>query len=132
MISDPRTQRLWGLVNDARLAAGCATLERHAQLDMAALEHARDMAARSFFGHGKPEGSSPQERIEAAGYRWARSGENIAAGYDTAEPVLAAWWASDGHRANLLEPAFVHTGIGVANAGFGVVWVQLYAAPRTW
>ena len=43
-------------------------------------------------------------RSISAGYvNWTTGGENIAAGYPTAEEVVAAWMSSPGHRANILN-----------------------------
>jgi Cysteine-rich secretory protein family len=39
-------------------------------------------------------------------------GENIAAGYDSAQKVVAAWMNSEGHRQNILNCRFTSIGIG--------------------
>ena len=80
------------------------------------------MVARGHFGHvlnGKDAG----DRIRAAGYEWSRWGENIAAGFDDEADVFQAWMHSpEGHRRNVLNPAFVHTGFGRAVDARGRVW----------
>jgi uncharacterized protein YkwD len=50
--------------------------------------------------------------MAAAGYRGSGWGENIAAGYDSAQKVVAAWMKSDGHRKNILNCRFTSIGIG--------------------
>jgi hypothetical protein len=45
-------------------------------------------------------------------YEYLRVGENIAAGYETPEAVVAAWMNSSGHRANILSTGFREIGIG--------------------
>jgi hypothetical protein len=62
----------------------------------------------------------------AAGFAGTGSwGENIAAAYPDPQAVVRAWMASPGHRANILNPAFTHLGIGAAvNPGsrWGYYW----------
>jgi uncharacterized protein YkwD len=41
-------------------------------------------------------------------------GENIAAGFSTAQDVFNAWKNSPGHNANMLDPSFKAIGIGLA------------------
>jgi uncharacterized protein YkwD len=48
---------------------------------------------------------------------WTRAAENVAAGY-RASSVVDAWFASPGHRANLLG-SYTHIGIGVAVSSSG-------------
>jgi len=105
------------------------------RLDEAAQRHATDMLRRAYYSHRSPEGSTPQQRVRAAGYRDARVvGENIAKGLFTPEEVVRRWMKSYGHRRNMLLHDATHTGLGVAfgeNAnGFEVVWVQLFAGDR--
>lgn len=58
-----------------------------------------------------------------------RVGENVAGGPVTADRMVAMWMASSGHRANLLNPAYTHVGIGaVPTAGGRVFGVQVFLA----
>jgi uncharacterized protein YkwD len=41
-----------------------------------------------------------------------RVGENVATGNVTAARMVQMWMASSGHRANILNPAFTHLGVG--------------------
>ena len=86
------------------------------------------MLALNFFAHNSPDGTTPDQRITAAGYtNWTTWGENIAEGYTTAEDVMNGWINSPGHRANLLNPAFKDIGIG-ASGGGAPYWVQDFGA----
>jgi uncharacterized protein YkwD len=105
------------LLNAERAARGRPALLEDARLQAAALAHAQDMAKRNYFAHESPEGTSPGQRAEAAGYR-ARSvgGENLAWGArEAATPSVAVrgWMESPGHRRLLLDPRFVAIGIGI-------------------
>src|SRR5687768_1250563 len=73
------------------------------------------MAAADFYAHNGPNGSTPLTRMNAAGFPGTGAwGENIAVYYRDPEAVLRAWMDSPGHRANILDPAFTHLGIGAA------------------
>lgn len=43
---------------------------------------------------------------------WAKLGENVGTGGDV-NSVMAAFWASEGHRNNIKDPEFTHIGVGV-------------------
>jgi uncharacterized protein YkwD len=44
------------------------------------------------------------------GYNFRTFGENIAAGQQNADQVVNAWFNSEGHRRNMLNPAFEEMG----------------------
>ncbi|HWD82799.1 MAG TPA: CAP domain-containing protein [Kribbella sp.] len=98
--------------NQIREQQGCGPLKLDSALVEAAGEHASDMVRRHYLDHTNPDGQDPGDRMAAAGYRGSTWGENIAAGYDTAQKVVAAWMQSDGHRKNILNCRFTTTGIG--------------------
>ncbi|MFE5633064.1 CAP domain-containing protein [Streptomyces sp. NPDC056543] len=116
------------LVNVERAAAGCKALTVDADLTEAAQEYTDDMAATGNFSHTGTDGSQPQDRIEAAGYTWSRSGENIAKGQADAAAVMDAWMHSPGHRANILNCGFTEIGVGVSTDG-GPWWTQDFGTP---
>lgn len=88
-------------------------LKAVAELDTAAGDHSEAMAVRNFFAHCDLDtGTSPWQRMVAAGYSWSTAGENIAAGYGTPAAVVAGWMASPGHRANILDGDFRELGVG--------------------
>lgn len=100
------------LVNAARREEGCRPLQLNDALVKAAGGHASDMANRKYFSHETPEGKTAGRRMRDAGWSGQSYGENIAAGYPSAERVVAAWMESDGHRENILNCDFTETGIG--------------------
>ncbi|MFE5483916.1 CAP domain-containing protein [Streptomyces sp. NPDC056527] len=116
------------LVNVERAAAGCKALTVDADLTQAAQDYTDDMAATGNFSHTGTDGSQPQDRIEAAGYTWSRSGENIAKGQADAAAVMDAWMHSPGHRANILNCGFTEIGVGVSTDG-GPWWTQDFGTP---
>ncbi len=126
--SNPLTDRVLVLVNDARKDEGLPPLATHPALEKTAQAHAEDMAARGYFSHDDLEGRSSAERILAGGYEkptcncsWVYgTGENLAHGQEAAADAVRDWLASPGHRENILKPEFDDTGIGF----FDGYWVQ--------
>ena len=60
----------------------------------------------------------------------ARSvGENVAYGNVSPEMMMAMWMGSAGHRANILNPAFTHLGVGTTTTSSGRTYgVQVFLA----
>jgi uncharacterized protein YkwD len=108
------------LLNAERTARGLVTLKFDRELQKAALNHGSDMVDHGYFAHEGRNGSRPADRIRAAGYlsnggAW-RIGENLAWGtgeLSSPRSIMAAWMNSDGHRANILLPAYREVGFGV-------------------
>jgi uncharacterized protein YkwD len=107
--------------NAERAAAGCDPLKVDGRLNTAAQRHSADMASRQTMSHTGGNGSSFDERIEAAGYP-RPAAENIAYGQDSAASVVAAWMDSEGHRRNILNCSY--TAIGVGYDPRGDYWTQ--------
>ncbi|HEY8533886.1 MAG TPA: CAP domain-containing protein [Micromonospora sp.] len=125
--ADPVTQVI-ALVNQERAAAGCPAVTAQPQLTEAARRHSEDQAAHKTLSHTGSDGSTPWERAERLGYD-AAIGENVAAGYRTAEAVMAGWMNSPGHRANILNCAARAIGVGVAAADDGTLyWTQMFGS----
>ncbi|WP_017619355.1 CAP domain-containing protein [Nocardiopsis gilva] len=112
--SSAQTSQVVTLVNSERASAGCGPLRVDDRLTTASQKHSEDMAARDYMAHETPEGKSPQQRAQEAGYT-AWSGENVAAGYSSAEDVMDGWMNSEGHRANILNCDFKAIGVGEAD-----------------
>lgn len=130
------------LINEQRAAAGIPALVANAALARAAVQHSAEMFLKNYFGHIGPTGSTPQIRLTLYGYikpntAWS-IGENIAAGtgsYATPEATVTMWMNSSGHRANILNPTFQDSGIGVVAAappmvglGRGATYTQDFGA----
>jgi serralysin len=65
------------LVNAARAEAGVSPLTFDDELMVAADDHSAWMDATDTFSHTGADGSSPEDRITAAGYEATGTGENI-------------------------------------------------------
>jgi uncharacterized protein YkwD len=86
------------------------------------------MADREFFDHQNPDGESPWDRFEEAGYtNYRAAGENIAAGNAQAASTMQQWMNSDGHCANIMNPDFSEIGVGYYPGGsYGHLWTQAF------
>jgi uncharacterized protein YkwD len=82
------------------------------QLAKAAYDHSVDMSTQDYFSHTGLDGSSPGQRITAAGYHWTSYGENIAEGYSTEQIVMNAWLSSEDHCKNIMDGGFKDIGVG--------------------
>jgi uncharacterized protein YkwD len=123
--------RVIELVNVERQRVGRSPLAANAALMRMAQDYAGVMGDGTCFSHAC--GSTLGQRINQSGYTdWTAAGENIALGQATPEAVMSAWMASQGHRDNLLNPAYKHIGVGLAARSNGqLVWVQDFGASTT-
>lgn len=112
-------------INRVRRRNGLQQLYLYEELLPVAREYSRRMAEQNFFSHNDPEGRTVKERVEEADIRWRMIGENLAYSNGYVNPVAASlhgWMDSPGHRANILEPNFNLTAIGVWIKGDGTVY----------
>jgi uncharacterized protein YkwD len=119
--------------NKERAAAKLPPLSTNPKLEAAALAHARDMAEHEKMTHEGSDGSTPEQRIDRAGYHGQRSGENIAEGQPTVDAVMRAWMNSPEHKKNILGE-FSEIGAAMASdadrtpywcVDFGLGWPRL-------
>ncbi len=103
-------------------------------LTQAAAGHSQDMVARNYFSHTSADGRTLVDRVTATGYSWSSLGENIAAGYPSVNAVVDGWIASDGHCANLMNPAFRDIGLacvpGTSSNTYKTYWTLDLGKPR--
>jgi uncharacterized protein YkwD len=110
------------LINHERAAHGEAALRANPHLQQAAQGHTESMVVDNYFEHMGPQGETPLQRMRASGYIYNSQlgyavGENIAWGtlwLGNPHAIVAAWMASPGHRANILDAQYRDTGIGVS------------------
>ena len=109
------------LINRERAEHSLSPLVVNPRLESAAEEHCAELIADDYFAHVSPDGETPVDRIRRTGYIPGPTvgyviGENLAWGtYNLATPrsIVAAWIASPGHLANILESQYTETGIGI-------------------
>lgn len=125
------SQECTQLTNNARTAAGLAPLTIDSRMTTAAEAHSIEQAQRKKMTHTGRNGSNAGQRLTVLGYSWSTWAENVAAGQSDCASVVAAWLASPGHRANILNPALVNIGMGAVKGPNGVIyWTMDLAKPR--
>ena len=124
------------LTNNFRRQNGLSALTANPLLNAAAQTQSQNMALQDYFDHTAPDGSTPGQRVTAAGYQWSRVAENIGAGYNTADAVVQGWINSPGHRANMLDPNVTEIGVGyyfhpndTGNENWNYYWTQEFGKP---
>lgn len=122
------------LLNNYRAANGLASLALQNQLGRAAELHSQDQAANNFSSHTGSTGSSPEQRIAAAGYSASYTAENIYwnSGDGSASAAFNWWKESPGHNANMLSTNLTQFGIGRArsNTTGRWYWTTTFGRPR--
>ena len=101
------------LINTARAQAGLSPLNVSPILATTAQGHSIDMACHGLISHTGSDGSSPHDRMVAAGYNPTFSAEII---YGSGYPQTAFdWWMSDQiHRDAILNANITEMGVGYA------------------
>ena len=104
--------------NAARQRHQLPPLQSAPSLAVLAAEHSATMARRGQLGHdGFDARFSRAQRMTCV--------ENLAAGYRSAEQVVAGWHASPSHRQNLLDARVQE--VGVASVAGHVTWLACSA-----
>ena len=125
---DPEEQAFVVLLNDYRAQNGLGPLSVDSSIQSAAEWMSTDMGENNYFSHTDSLGGSPWDRMCNFGYCYNTwKGENIAAGYATAETVFEAWQNSPGHNSNMLSGSYVVIGIArvyTAGSTYGYYWTN--------
>lgn len=112
------------LINEQRTQNGLAALKVDQGVSNAAVKHSQNMARTGIFSH-VIDGKGPADRLKDENVSFTAYGENIYYNWcqSNGKPAYAvdgfpqkavsAWMNSSGHRANILNPDFTHTGIGI-------------------
>jgi uncharacterized protein YkwD len=106
-------QKILELMNAKRTEAGLQPLTMDNTLVQVARYKSNNMIQNNFFSHTNPDGTKWTNWLQAIGYKYTTTGENIA--YNTSDPVelFTQWWNSPGHRANMMNASYTKVGIGV-------------------
>ena len=104
------------LTNAFRALNGVSTLTWDSALGEAAHNHTQNMYDYKKMTHdglGESQGLNFSARAKAAGYTGFPAGENCAAGHVAPMGFVNTWINSSGHRTNMLNSLYQHTGVGV-------------------
>ena len=117
-----KTSRMYASIQDAitelSSLSPVSNLIWNKALYKACLDHANDQAKTNQFGHDGSDGSVFTARIARYSDASSYQGENLAAGYSTAEDIIMALIIDDGvssrgHRKNIYLAAYQYGGIGI-------------------
>lgn len=118
-------QRVFELLNQARVEAGEEPLAWSDALAAVAEGHAREMYTMGYFSHHSPVTGGPADRVEAAGIPYRVTGENLALA-TSAEAAHEGLMESPGHRENILLPDYRRVGVAAVEGPLGLMVVQVF------
>lgn len=106
-------ERVIEVMNRYRADDGLPALREERRLSQAARDRMKDMIDTSYWAHESPDGMSPFVWLRARAYDYQYAAENLAAGYETVELLVAGWMESPGHRKNIMSANFEHCGVAI-------------------
>lgn len=119
-------QEVFNLINNQRTSNGLTELKNDSELQRIARIKAQDMVDNNYFSHQSPTYGSPFDMMKNFRISYKSAGENIAANSSN-NGAVNAWMNSSGHRANILNNSFNHTGVGVVSSPkYGKMYVQMF------
>ena len=116
------------ITNSFRAKNGLTALLWNDSAATVARNHSQDMSDNDYFSHTSLDGSSPWDRMAAAGLTYSAAAENIAWGYWDGIDASYGWINSSGHRGNMLSTTVTNLGVGIdSNCAY---YTQLFYTPR--
>ena len=126
-------KKILELTNEARAKEKLPPLAVNAALTLAARDHSANMAKQRRMAH-ELDGKTPADRARAAGYPFARLGENVAFGAGPGgetDVIFKAWMDSKTHRDNVVSKEYQEIGIGrVTNEHGEIYFTQVFGRAR--
>ena len=122
-------------VNSARAAYGLPPVVLDPVISAVSLAHAWDQVNNNYLDHNSPNGSTPQDRLRAAGLKFGWSGENLCYNNNSGRTTTGTldWCQSQfmsepypgvaNHIGNILGANYKRVGIGIAVSGVKVIIV---------
>ncbi|WP_239254648.1 CAP domain-containing protein [Listeria ilorinensis] len=105
-------QEVLEITNVIRERYGANEVAKDAAVAKVAYSHSLDMAKNNYFDHNSPTEGALSDRLQKAGIKYTKAGENIAYNYMDAGAAVEGWLNSEGHRKNLLDKSFTYMGEG--------------------
>ncbi len=121
------------LTNQARQEQGLSVLVSSQTLQEVAKFKLEDMLKGGYFAHTSPEGKTPWDWFNKAGYNYKLAGENLAMDFVFSRDVVDAWMNSESHRKNILYKDFKEIGVAVGTGKINgyetVAIVEVFGTP---
>lgn len=119
-------KEVFDLINKQRTSNGLQALKIDEEVQRVARIKAEDMVTNNYFSHNSPTYGSPFDMLKSFKVSYKTAGENIATNSSNSGAVNA-WMNSSGHKANILNSTYTHTGIGVVSSSkYSKVYVQMF------
>lgn len=124
------TSDILQLVNQVRAEYGLPALTYNASLATAAQNHANFIALNAIYSHIGVNGSTWQDRAQAAGYP-GYAGENLVGGTRLTPQQGVIWWRNSAvHFSNMLNPRWTEAGVGFAVGSGQNFYVMVFGTPN--
>ena len=113
-------------------ATGLGELVYDYELEKVAMQRAAEIAL--YWDHTRPDGRDTWSAYTELGYPNGAKGENIAAGYASANSAFVGWredndkYSGQGHRRNMLGSGFKAIGIACVTVNGTKYWVQEFSS----
>ena len=119
-------KEVFNLINEQRTKNGLQALKVDDEVQRVARIKAQDMVDSNYFSHTSPTYGSPFDMLKSFKVSYKSAAENIA-GNSSNSSAVTSWMNSSGHKANILNGSYTHTGIGVVSSSkYGKVFVQMF------
>jgi uncharacterized protein YkwD len=134
--SDLNLESLLAEHNEVREDHNLNPLEANKSLNLSAFNKAIAMLESDCWDHYCPEGVSPWDFFNEAGYAYVFAGENLAEGFINVDSVMTAWMNSETHRENILRSEFTEVGFGIVRGNYqgmegNTIIVVHFGTPRS-
>lgn len=116
---------LFHLHNTYRAENGKSELKCDEDLVAIARAFSQQMCDQGFFDHVDPSGTTPEDRLNAAGVQWAQWGENLLKGNPNPLNVMNSWTASEDNKSTILGD-FERLGLGYSECNGQHYWTALF------
>jgi uncharacterized protein YkwD len=116
------------MTNVERLKKGLKPVLMNSNLTNSAQSKLQDLFTKQYFEHISPTGVGVSDLAREFGYDYVVVGENLALGtFKSNKDVVAAWMASPGHRANILDGRYQDIGVAVGYGKFqgSMEWIAV-------
>ena len=120
-------QQILQLMNAKRTEAGLKPLILDNTLLQVARYKSNHMIQYNYFDHITPEGTKWTNWLQAIGYKYTTTGENIAYNTYDAVELFNQWWNSPGHKANMMNSSYTKVGIGVVKGNNKFMGTQTFS-----
>jgi uncharacterized protein YkwD len=115
-------REVFEILNELRVQSGLPQFTHDPKLTACSRDHSQDMQRFGFFDHESPVPGKKTPWDRAEKFDVEANAENIAQNGRGPSAVIGSWMNSDGHRKNIMNPAYTRIGIGKV----GEYWTQMF------